>query len=127
MSNKRNQQETDVETIVKDWLKGRRWARKVEWGLAGEQKWELIKALVAAAPDNRALASIGAGPLEDLLYINSEEFIERVEREAGVNEKFRYSLSIVRNPELILKDPRRKEEIQQRIEQSIGTDPNQTE
>ncbi|MGH9752879.1 MAG: DUF6869 domain-containing protein, partial [Blastocatellia bacterium] len=81
---------------------------------------------VAAAPDNAALGSIGAGPLEDLLYGNSEEFIERVEREAAVNEKFRFCLSIVRNRELILKDQSRKEEIQQRIALSIRTDVNQT-
>jgi len=99
----------------------------MEWGMEDpEQKWEFIKELVAAAPDDDALASIGAGPLEDLLYGNSEEFIERVEREAVVNEKFRFSLSIVRNSELILKDPSRKEEIQRRIALSIRTDVNHT-
>lgn len=130
MSNKRKFQvgrrEADAENVVKAWLKGRSWAREVEWGLDAEQKWEFIKALVAAAPDGAALGSIGAGPLEDLLYGNSEEFIERVEREAVVNEKFRLSLSIVRNPDLILKNPSRKEEIQQRIALSIRTGVNQT-
>jgi hypothetical protein len=119
-------QEADAENIVKAWLEGRKWARKVEWELAAEQKWEFIKALIAAAPDNAALGSIGAGPLEDLLYGNSEQFIERVEREAAVNERFRFSLSVVRNPDLILKDQSRKEEIQKRIALSIRTDVNQT-
>lgn len=127
MSNEQKYQfgqgDTNARSVVEAWLKGRRWAIKVEWGLEdAEQKWEFIKELVAAAPDDDALASIGAGPLEDLLYGNSEEFIERVEREAEVNEKFRFSLSIVRNPELILKNPSRKGEIQQRIALSIHSD-----
>lgn len=130
MSNKQKyqvgQREVNTEDVVKAWLTGRRWARKVEWGLDAEQKWEFIKVLVAAAPNDDALSSIGAGPLEDLLYGNSEEFIERVEQEAAVNEKFRFSLSIVRNPDLILKNPSRKEEIQQRIESAVRTDVNQT-
>jgi hypothetical protein len=60
--------------------------------------------------------------LEDLLYGGSEDFIERVEREAAVNEKFRYSLSISRNPNLILKNPSREEEIQQRIVNAVRND-----
>ena len=113
-------------SVEKAWLKERRWAIKAELGLDAEQKWEFILALVAAAPDNETLGSIGAGPLEDLLYGNSEDFIERVEQEATVNEKFRFSLSIVRNPNLILKNPSRKEEIQQRIENAVRNDMNQT-
>jgi ABC-type nitrate/sulfonate/bicarbonate transport system substrate-binding protein len=129
MSDKRKfqgaQREANAANVVKAWLKGTRWAIEVVWGLENpEQKWEFIKELVAAAPDDGALASIGAGPLEDLLYGNSEEFIERVEQEALINEKFRFSLSIVRNTDLILKDPSRKEEIQRRIALSIRTDVN---
>ena len=127
VSNERKKQagprEANAVTAVEAWLKGRRWAIRVEWRLEDpEQKWEFIKELIAAAPDDDALGSIGAGPLEDLLYGNSEEFIERVEREAEVNEKFRFSLSIVRNPELILKDPSRKEEIQERMARAIRSD-----
>ena len=118
------QREVNIEDVVKDWFEGRRWAREVEWALDAEQKWEFIKALVAAAQNDDVLGSIGAGPLEDLLYGNSEEFIDRVEREAAVNEKFRFSLSIARNPNLILKNPSRNEEIRRRIELSIRTDVN---
>ena len=114
------QREAYTEDLVNDWFEGHRWAREVEWALDAEQKWEFIQALVAAAPNDDALGSIGAGPLEDLLYCNSEEFIDRVEREAAVNEKFRLSLSIARNPNLILKNPNRNEEIQQRIALSIA-------
>jgi hypothetical protein len=110
------------QSIIKPWFKGKLWAVEVELSLDAEQKWEFIKALVSAAPDEDALASIGAGLLEDLLHGSSEEFIERVEQEAAANEKFRFSLSIVRNPALILKNPNRKEEIQQRIEKAVRND-----
>lgn len=83
--------------------------------LKPEQKWEFIKALIAAAPDEDTLGSIRAGPLEDLIYGNSEEFIERIEREAKANEKFKYSLSISRSPNLILADPIREREIRERL------------
>src|SRR5262249_15603435 len=109
------QDEDSVEALVNAWLEGRNWAITTEWSLGAEQKWEFIKALVAAAPDKSALGSIGAGPLEDLLYGNSEEFIERIEQEATQNEKFRLSLSMVRNPNLILKNQNREKEIQRRI------------
>ena len=81
--NQVGQREVNSEDLVNDWFEGHRWAREVEWALDAEQKWEFIKALVAAAPNDDALGSIGAGPLEDLLYGNSEEFIDRVEREAA--------------------------------------------
>jgi hypothetical protein len=117
-----SQREIGEATLVKAWLIERRWATQAELELGAEQKWEFILALVAAAPDNKTLGSIGAGPLEDLLYGGSEDFIERVEREAAVNEKFRYSLSISRNPNLILKNPSREEEIQQRIVNAVRND-----
>ena len=117
-----NQPKTEQEKLVKAWFKGRIWAIKVECSLDAEQKWEFIKALVAAAPDNGALGSIGAGPLEDLLYGNTEDFIDRIEQEAAVNEKFRFSLAIVRNPELRLQNPTRKAELQQRVERAVHTE-----
>src|SRR5262245_41657530 len=97
------------------------WAKEIEWSLTAEEKWEFIKALVEAAKNTNALAVIGAGPLEDLLYGCSEDFIERVEHEAARSEKFRFSLAIVRNPKLILKNQGRKDEIQQRIDNAISS------
>jgi hypothetical protein len=64
--NQIRQREAYTEDLVKDWFEGCRWAREVEWALDAEQKWEFIKTLVAAAPNDDALGSIGAGPLEDL-------------------------------------------------------------
>ena len=105
--------------LVNAWLKGEAWTRDVEWKMDAEEKWVFIKALVDAALNDTELASIGAGPLEDLLYGGSEDFIDRVEAEAKVNQKFKYSLSIVRNPNMVLKNPSRKDEIQARIDLAI--------
>ena len=126
MANKKpdpaHQPKATQEILVKAWLEGHLWAQYVEWGLDAEPKWEFIKALVASAPDQDALGSIGAGPLEDLLYGNTEDFIDRVEQEAALNEKFRVSLRIVRNPDLILRNPAQKEELQRRLERAISSD-----
>lgn len=110
-----------TENLVTAWLDGQLWAKKVEWRLTAGEKWSLIKKLVLAAKDREALGSIGAGPLEDLLYGSSEDFIERLELEAAKSEKFRFSLAIVRNPQMILKDPSRKDEIQQRIDNAVSS------
>lgn len=55
--------------------------------------WALTLELVAAAPDDRLLANIAAGPLEDLLTRNPHGFIERVEIEARRDPKFRRCLT----------------------------------
>jgi hypothetical protein len=55
--------------------------------------WTIIKALVAAAPDENDLSYIGAGPLEDLLSRYGERFIELIEQQAAVDEKFRFCLA----------------------------------
>jgi GNAT superfamily N-acetyltransferase len=60
-----------------------------------ERLWTIAKALVAAAPDENTLAHIGAGPLEDLLADYGEQFIERIERQAAADAKFRYCLARV--------------------------------
>jgi hypothetical protein len=47
-----------------------------------EVAWDLLLKLIHAAPDNNALACVGAGPLEDLLCHHGAIFIERVETTA---------------------------------------------
>ena len=44
-----------------------------------EAGWALTLELVVAAPDDRILADVAAGPLEDLLKREPERFIDRVE------------------------------------------------
>jgi GNAT superfamily N-acetyltransferase len=58
-----------------------------------ERVWTITKALVTAAPDEKTLGVIGAGPLEALLADYGEQFIERIERQAAADEKFRYCLA----------------------------------
>ena len=57
-----------------------------------EKGW---KAILAALSDNRLQQSLGviaAGPLEDLLSLHGELFIERVEKEAKKNPAFAHLL-----------------------------------
>src|SRR5438552_477274 len=58
-----------------------------------EAGWALILELVAAAPDDRTLANVAAGPLEDLLTRDPERFIDRVEQQARRDPKFRRCLT----------------------------------
>jgi hypothetical protein len=58
-----------------------------------ESGWSLVLELVAAAPDDRVLANVAAGPLEDLLSRDPDGFVERVEREARRDPKFRRCLT----------------------------------
>jgi len=58
-----------------------------------EAGWALTLELVAAASTDQLLANVAAGPLEDLLRVNPELFIERVELAARRDPKFRRCLT----------------------------------
>jgi len=58
-----------------------------------ETGWTLTLALVEAAPDDRVLANVAAGPLEDLLKRASDVLIDRVEVQARRDPKFRRCLT----------------------------------
>jgi hypothetical protein len=60
-----------------------------------EAAWELVKELVARAPDDAALAFVAAGPLEDLICKHPDAVIDRVERRAAENARFRKALRAV--------------------------------
>jgi hypothetical protein len=60
-----------------------------------EQGWEVILALLRGADTEKALVDIGCGPLEDLVRRRPAELIERVERLAGEDPRFRLSLGCV--------------------------------
>ena len=58
------------------------------------QQWDLILELVERAPnDDQVLQDIAAGPIEGFLGRFDNQVIERVEREAAINDKFRRVLS----------------------------------
>jgi hypothetical protein len=58
-----------------------------------EAAWLLTLQLVAAAPSDRVLAAVAAGPLEDLLNRSGDRVIDRVELHARSNPKFRRCLT----------------------------------
>ncbi len=79
-----------------------------------ERLWKITKALVIAAPDERTLAYIGVGALEDLLSRHGEQFIELIEQQAAVDAKFRFCLAGVWRS-------RMSEELWQRVTAALGS------
>lgn len=57
----------------------------------GVDRVRLLMALADRAPDQAALAYLGAGPIEELLRCH-EPNIGRFDNAAGQNERFRYAL-----------------------------------
>ena len=53
-----------------------------------EDTWEVILGILAQSPSDRALGSLAAGPLEDLLSRHGPSIIERVGLEACRNPAF---------------------------------------
>ena len=53
----------------------------------------MILRLIDLAPDDYVLASVAAGPLEDLLGLHPYAFIDRVEQRARSHQRFRRCLS----------------------------------
>jgi hypothetical protein len=58
-----------------------------------EAGWDLVVKLVEAAPDDKILAAVAAGPLEDLIGNWSVTVIDRVETQARRDPKFRRCLT----------------------------------
>lgn len=52
----------------------------------------LLRALANAAPDDRALCYLGAGPVEDLLRCHGDRFIGVIDDEATVNARLQTAL-----------------------------------
>ena len=82
-----------------------------------EAGWHVVLELVRAAKDDRMLAYIAAGPLEDLLCSHGSAVIERVEQQAAQDRHFRRGLSGVWGWN------RMPHEIWARIEAAVGTEP----
>jgi len=53
---------------------------------------ELLVALAEAAPDDLALATLGAGPIEDLITSHAEEFVDELDDAARRSSPFRTAL-----------------------------------
>ena len=81
----------NVEDVVREWIAG----DATMWDAchdAPEVAWEAIRhiATIELTDDQKAL--LAAGPIETLLAWHGEMFIERVEKEAAANPRFRYLL-----------------------------------
>jgi hypothetical protein len=81
---------------------------------APEECWRLVMELVVRAQSDYQLASLAAGPLEDLLAQHGGEFIERVEVAAAKNDRFRETLIGVWRNEI-------PEDVWVRVEKARGT------
>src|SRR6266487_3438063 len=62
-------------------------------GPADEAVWAVVLALVEAAPDDRALGHVAAGPLEDLAWYHGEQFGERLVERTRADPKFRTAMA----------------------------------
>ncbi|MBT8147055.1 MAG: hypothetical protein KJN90_09390 [Gammaproteobacteria bacterium] len=60
-----------------------------------EDCWAAILSIVAKRPTPRILANLASGPMEELLELHGNEFIERIEKEARTNPDFRNMLHSV--------------------------------
>ena len=71
------------------------WAVEAMWEMierAPEVAWTVILDMVGRAEGDHQIASIAAGPLEDFIVRHGWQYLDRVEREALANAKFRRAL-----------------------------------
>jgi hypothetical protein len=81
-----------------------------------ERAWPLIKEAVRLSPNDRVLAFVAAGPLEDLIRLHARQFIDRIEAAASSDNRFRWALSGVWVSDL-------PADLDTRIERIIGPGP----
>ena len=85
------------EELLSSWIEYKKewWAYEHLYDLIEHrphEAWDVILDLVARAPRDESLGSIGAGPLEDLLADHSPVFIDRVEQQAAADPRLRTAL-----------------------------------
>ncbi len=57
-----------------------------------ERLWPIIVRMVEEAPDEHHLLTVGAAPLEDLLWFHGPAFVDRIEAIAQEDPRFREAL-----------------------------------
>jgi hypothetical protein len=60
-----------------------------------ETLWPIIVRMVREAPDEHHLQTVGAAPLENLLWFHGAEFVDRIEAIARTDARFREALGQV--------------------------------
>ena len=71
------------------------WTVETMWTLVErdpEGTWTLILDMLQRVDGDYGIASIAAGPLENLIIAHGRRFLDRIEAEAGTNPKFRRPL-----------------------------------
>jgi hypothetical protein len=58
-----------------------------------ERAWLLVQEALRRSRDDRVLAFVAAGPLEDLVRLHARQFIDRIEVAARSDDRFRWALS----------------------------------
>jgi hypothetical protein len=58
--------------------------------------WDLILALINAAPSRGSLLNLGAGHLEDIIKLHGNKILDRIKHEAYANRRLRAALSVTR-------------------------------
>jgi len=90
----------DLQALADDWLihAETSWAwdevRRVVDEDPAERAWSVVLELIRASPDDAALGSVGAGPLEDLLERHGDAVIDALEM-AAADRRVRYCISNV--------------------------------
>ena len=95
-----------------------------DWGWASDKlgriityvpdlAWEIVTALIDAAPSEDALAFFAAGPLEDLLSDHGAKVIDSVEARARVDAKFLKAVRQLRRLQMT-------DEVWARVEKAAG-------
>ena len=56
---------------------------------------ELLVALANAAPNDQALAYLGAGPLKDLVRQHGAKFVDAIDQSAHASQSFQFALGCV--------------------------------
>jgi hypothetical protein len=97
----------DREIIIRDWLAIAEGPLPGEWTRSEEKltrlirttpetAWDIVITLIDRASSREALSFLAASPLEDLLSAHGSGLIDRVERRANDNAKFREALQALR-------------------------------
>jgi hypothetical protein len=81
-----------------------------------DEAWPVLLSLIDVARDDKELALVAAGPLEELLVAHGLHVIDRVEEQAARNGRFRRALSGVWRREI-------GDEVWGRVVKARGTEP----
>ena len=80
------------------------------------EAWDLVRALVNAAPSHEVLADVAAGPVEDFILLQAPESVDLIEQEARANPKFRQALTGV----WIMRLAKERPDLFDRVEAAAG-------